>query len=66
MFACWHMLRLCAQPTRWSARMIVAVLVLLVLSLSWEASDSLPTEPPRQMAANGRTAPFAHASLWFP
>lgn len=55
MFALWHMLRLSAQPARWSARMVLTVLVLAVLSLSWQAADALPDDTSWQVATTGHS-----------
>jgi len=55
MFAYWHMLRLCAQPSRWGARVMLCALFLLVLSLSWQVADAIPIASGRSLAAAGQS-----------
>ncbi|MDB4473882.1 hypothetical protein N9023_02650 [Opitutaceae bacterium] len=53
MFAYWHLLRMCAQPARWSVRMIATLLLAAVLTGSWQVSGWVAAEPANQ-------APMAH------
>ena len=42
MFALWHHLCLCVQPAHWSARMILVMLCLVILTASWRVADRIP------------------------
>jgi hypothetical protein len=44
MFAYWHLLRMCAQPARWSVRMMATLLLVVVLSGSWQISGWVAPE----------------------
>ena len=55
MFAYWHFLRMCAQPARWSARMITVFLLMGVLSASWKISES-----PMVAVTHGSLTPSFH------
>lgn len=50
MFAYWHLLRMCAQPTRWSVRMIATLLLVAVFTSSWQVSGWIP--PAKAQAAH--------------
>lgn len=45
MFAYWHLLRMCAQPARWSVRMITTLLLVVVLTGSWQVSGWITVDP---------------------